>query len=129
MRNSRFAARALVALATVAVAAIAFAARDQLREQGTSASLDESPTFETDARRGEPPLPLTAGEQEKMAAARAAVDAAEAAGTRWVAPFERPEVTFGADAEAAKLERLRTRLPDESPQRPGIAEGGTGGSP
>jgi hypothetical protein len=129
MNRSRLSARVLVALATAVVAAVAFAAREQHRDQDDRAASSTISTFETDARRGEPPLPLTTGEQEKFAAARAAVAAAEAAGTRWVEPFERPAVTFGPAAEAAKLERLRARMPDESPQRPGVPGGGTGGSP
>jgi hypothetical protein len=85
--------------------------------------------IETDARRGEPPLPLTPGEEEKFAAARAAVAAAEAAGTRWLEPHERPSVDFGPDAAAAKLARLHARTPDDAAQRPGIPESTTGGSP
>jgi hypothetical protein len=129
MNRPRFAAPVLLAFAIALVAAVALAAREQLRELDGSAPASETSVFETDARRGEPPLPLTPGEQEKFAAARAAVDAAEAAGTRWVEPFERPAVTFGPDAEAAKLERLRARTPDESPQRPGVVGGEAGGSP
>ena len=125
MTRSRLAAPALLALAIALIAAIATAARDQHQADGGT----PGPNVETDARRGEPPLPLTPGEQAKFAAARAAVDAAEAAGTRWVAPRELPDVTFAADADAAKLARLRAQEPDPAPERPGIADGEPGGSP
>lgn len=127
MIKSRLAAPALLALVIALIAAIATAARDQRQDDG--AARVPSLNVETDARRGEPSLPLTPGEQVKFAAARAAVDAAEAAGTRWVAPRELPDVTFGADADAAKLARLRAQEPDPAPLRPGIADGEPGGSP
>lgn len=115
MKRSLRAASALLALAAMLAAAIA--------------AIPDPTTIETDARRDEPPLPLTPGEEEKFAAARAAVAAAEAAGTRWLEPVEGPAVTFGPDAAAAKLARLRGQTPDESPERPGIAASGAGGSP
>jgi hypothetical protein len=71
---------------------------------------------------GEPhdDVPHTLTEAEKLANARAAVDAAERAGTRRVTPTSSPERPFGLDAEAAKLQRLREMEPSPLVEHPGV---------
>lgn len=71
-------------------------------------------------------VPHALTEADKLAQARDAVDAAERAGTRRVTPSSAPERVFGADAEAAKLERLRGMEPIPSDRRPGIPVDGEG---
>ena len=89
--------------------------------------LGSLPATSTDAREGLEPLPLTEGEQDKFARARAAIDAAEAAGTRWIEPAaEHAKVATDADA-ARKLERFRNLEPQVHSWTAGVAPEDQGG--
>ncbi len=76
----------------------------------------------TDARHGLEPLPLNDLEVAKLAMARAAVEAADRAGTRSVRPPRRPRSRIDGHVEADKLERRRTMTPRETRNRPGVPD-------
>ncbi len=76
----------------------------------------------TDGASGQPPQPLNRLEEAKLALARQAIAAAEAAGTRLVLLAEPPEAAASADdLERVKLERLAARTPPPMAQRPGAS--------
>ena len=73
----------------------------------------------TDARYDLESGPLTDGEQDKLAQAREAIERAEAAGTRWVDPLDRPPLSFGFDAEQRKIQQVREKRP-QATTNPGV---------
>jgi len=89
--------------------------------------LGSLPATFTDAREGLAPLPLAGGEEDKFARARAAIDAAEAAGTRWIEPAAEQATVF-TDADAAlKLERFWSLEPQDHSWTAGVASEDQGG--
>jgi hypothetical protein len=124
MRNHRFRVGAIVlAAAALVVAGMATTVRSPLA--GPSQGVVDN--HATDAREGLPPLAPTAAELQKLAAAREACAAAEAAGTRWLEPAEHA-VTTSEAAERLKLQRLHELTPRPLTQRPGVPEGERGGA-
>ncbi len=132
MRSPRTLRGALViGVITLFLAVIAIATTDPPTARATVPHLDprtraHALTF-TDDRAGLAPLPPTATEQVKLDAARAACDAAEAAGTRWIAPSPDRATTADATTAQRKLERLRHQPPQPRAQHPGIPANAQGG--
>jgi len=114
IRNRLLAPTALAAALALSAAAGAWTLDQVLIGRGTAGEAHDV-------------VPHALTEADKLARARDAVDAAERAGTRRVTPTSSPERVFGADAEAAKLERLRGTEPVASDRRPGIPADGEGG--
>ena len=125
MRNPRIGAAAIVlAVAGLIFVGMAAAVRGPLA--GTPPAIVGD--VATDAREGLPPLAPTAAEARKLADAREACAAAEAAGTRWLEPPADHPTTTSAAAEQQKLQRLRELAPQPLASRPGVPEGERGGA-
>ncbi len=121
----RLAVFALTALLiTTAVASLALDRKPPVDHDSRRGPLQA--TF-TDAREGLEPRPLTEAEQDKLARARAAIDVAEAAGTRWIEPVAGPEKVFTEADAASKLERYRNLEPQDHSWTAGVARDGQGG--
>jgi hypothetical protein len=84
----------------------------------------------TDGALGLPAQPLNSVEEAKLALARQAIAAAEAAGTRMVTLAERPGPAIPSleELERIKLERLATQAPQPMAQRPGTSSGAAASS-
>ncbi len=123
--------KTLTLILLLAVAAMALAHKPPADEATRAGDLENQfgplPATFTDSREGLEPLPLTNGEQDKFARARAAIDAAEAAGTRWIEPAAEQATVF-TDADAArKLERFWNLEPQDHSWTAGVAPNDQGG--